>query len=165
MSVGEFILILGIIVLLILPSLKDRIVSIRRLIILPAVFMYMLYRTIVTSFHLVQTSYVAIIVGLLLGVLLGLFIRKNLPIKADKEKALILIPGNTISLIIFIVIFIVEFVAHYLFVATPEIKQANMNQYLLLIVLCGVSSLTVGGNLIYFYKYWQAESVELELSK
>jgi len=163
MSLGEFILILGIIILLILPSLKDRIVNIRRLIILPAVFMYMLYRTIAANFDLVQASYLAIIVGLLLGIIVGLLIRNNLQIKADKKKSLILIPGNYISLIIFILIFAVEFVAHYLLAATPGIKQASITQYLLLLILCGVSSLTVGGNLSYFYKYWQAESVELGL--
>lgn len=165
MSFGELMLVFGVIVIFVLPSLKDRMVNIRRLIILPVAFMYLLYGTITTNFHLLPTSYLAIAAGLLLGIVLGTFIRRNLRIKVDKEKSLILIPGNYITLTVFILIFCVEFVAHFLFAVHPGIKQAGTSQYLLLLALCTVSSLTVGSSICYFYKYFKAESVALEVKK
>ena len=44
----------------------------------------------------------------------------------------------------------------------PAIKELSAYQYLLL--LCGVSSLMVGGSLYLFHKYIHEDSVKLELA-
>lgn len=158
MSTSTMLMILAIIVFAVLPSLKDRVIPVKKLIITPAIFMYLFYQTIHENFFI---NDFIIIIGLMTGIALGIFIRSNTFIKADKNQLLIWLPGSYLSLVIFALLFSLHFSVGYLQSVSPAyLTQASFGEYVLLFLMSCASSITIGANGILYFKYWMSESGE-----
>ena len=96
------IMILAILYFVVIPSFKTRVFSVKKLIIMPAVFMYMNYESVHTNFHIHPSTYGIIILGLIVGILVGMLLRKNTLVRSDKTKLLIELSGSFFSLWMFL---------------------------------------------------------------
>ncbi len=163
MSNSTVLMILAIIIFVVIPSFKDRVVPVKKLLITPAIFMYLFYQTINENF---MTNNWMIAFGLLMGIATGVLIRRKTAIKSDKNKLLIWLPGSYQSLVTFILIFTVHFAIGYLRSTHPSyLTQASLGQQILLFLLSYVSSIAVGTNSLLYYKYLISQSGELIYSR
>jgi hypothetical protein len=154
MSIDTIMMIMAIIIFLIIPSLKDRKISIKKLTITPIVFLYLLYQTVSEKFHLDGNSITIVTLGLLIGITGGILLRKNTPVTIDKNNSAIFLPGSYLSLMLFVMIFSVHYIIGYQEAVNPVFfQQLSMNYYLILFALALVSALSTGMNLCLFYKY------------
>jgi hypothetical protein len=154
MSFSTIIMIAAIIIFLIVPSMKDRTVSIKKLTITPLVFLYLLYETITENFHLDQTGLLVIGFGLLAGTIIGILVRHRTAVIVDKQTFSIKLPGSYVNLVMFIVIFSVHYVIGYQEAVNPEFfQQISLSCYSILFLLTMASALSAGMNLCLFYKY------------
>lgn len=161
MSMGTLLMIVAIIVFAILPTFKDRVISVKKLLITPIIFIYLYCQTINKNFILQFADGWVIILGLIIGTLFGAFIRINTMVKADKTQSLIWLPGNYLGLFIFLLIFSVHFVIGYLQAVDPNYLKIDFVEQILLFFLSCTSSVMIGSNSFLYYKYINSESIEL----
>lgn len=144
-------MIIAIIFFVIIPSCKDRIMPIKKLLITPAIFVFLFYQTINGHF-LINNE--LILLGALSGITIGLLVRSNTAIKSDKSQLLIWIPGSYISLMVFCFIFLIHFIIGYLQSIDPTyLTQASSGQSLLLFLLSCSSTVIIGANAMLYWKY------------
>lgn len=154
MSIYTVLMILAIIGYMIIPSLKDRVISVKKLVILPAVFIYSLYQTITENLYFDLNSAWIIVFGVIIGVIVGISIRWNTHVKADRNKQLIWLPGTYVNLLLFIAIFSVHFIIGYLQSTNAAIlHSSNTAEEILLFTISIISSITVGSSFCLCYKY------------
>lgn len=140
---------------------RTRTVSIERLAIIPAIFIFMSLRGV---FHLFGSSpviYFMIVLGAVCGGCLGCIYVKNRVIKADKQNRLVQIPGDISMLILIMMIFFVEYFIHYSVAAHFSMVNTLWFESLAVFISGLVVGISVGRNLMYFYKYIHASSVNL----
>ena len=166
MSITTIIMIIAIIWFVIIPGFKTRTFPVTKLIIMPAVFMYMNYESLTTHFHIRVADYVIIAAGLIAGSLIGALLRKNTPIKADRNKKLVELQGSYFGLVMFLLIFAVHFVIGYVESTSPTylLHPSSYEQALIFLLTC-VSSMSIGANAVLFYKYRTGQSIELVETK
>src|SRR3990167_371792 len=146
---------------LILPGLKTRIFRVKKLLIMPAVFIYLNYASIQKHFHIQVTDYLILIIGLVFGVAIGAYCRKNSIIRADQQKQLIEVAGSYFGLIMFIAIFAVHFVIGYIDSVYPGyLLQPSSYQEGLMLLLTLASALSIGSNSMLYYKYHNVKHCE-----
>lgn len=163
MSIPIIIMLLVIIYFFIIPSFKTRIFSVKKLIIMPAIFMYMNYESVRKNFHIHSLTYWIIALGLIMGVVIGMLLRKNARIRSDKTKLLIELAGSFFSLWIFLIIFSVHFVIGYLQSVNPTyLLQPSIGEQIILFLLTCTSSMTIGANGMLFYKYMTMPHSDLQ---
>ncbi len=154
MSFTTVIMIGAIIVFVLLPSLKDRVIPVKKLAITPAIFMYLFYQNVTEDFYLNFDSQIMLLVGVLFGIVAGILLRLNMRIQADRDQKLISLPGTYSNILVFLLIFSVHFVMGYLQSVKPELFHvANATANVLLFMLAFSSAITVGASLCLFYKY------------
>lgn len=148
---------------LILPGLKTRVFRVKKLLIMPAIFIYLNYHSIQRHFHIHTSDYFILIVGLIFGVSIGAYCRKNSIIRADQQKQLIEVAGSYFGLIMFIAIFAVHFVIGYMDSVQPGyLLQPSAYQEALMFLLTLASTLSIGANFMLYYKYHNANHCELQ---
>lgn len=76
MNISIIIMLLAIIYFVIIPSFKTRVFSVKKLIIMPALFMYMNYESVRTNFHIHPSTYGIITLGLIAGILIHFSVNK-----------------------------------------------------------------------------------------
>lgn len=163
MKISIIIMLLAIIYFVIIPSFKTRVFSVKKLIIMPAVFMYMNYDSVRSNFHIHSSTYGIIAAGLAFGVIVGTLLRKNAQVKSDKSKLLMELSGSFFSLWIFLIIFAVHFVIGYLQSVNPTyLLHPSIGEQTLLFLLTCTSSMTIGANGMLFYKYLKAPHSDLK---
>lgn len=154
MNSTTILLIIAVIVFLIIPSFKDRNMPIKRLIIMPAMFIYLLYQTSTENFSSGLTSASIMVFGLMVGTVIGAFMRRNAAITADKQQKMIGIPGGYTSLIVFLLIFSAHFLVGYLHAVDPQaLIQEGTTAWAVLFLLSATAGLTVGTSLCLYIKY------------
>lgn len=156
-------MITAILIFLILPGLKTRVLSVKKLLIMPAIFIYLNYDSLQRHFHIHLTDYFILIIGAIVGIGIGVYCRKNTAIRADHQKQLIEIAGSYFGLIMFIIIFAIHFAIGWIDSVSPGyLFQAGVYQTTLMFLLTASSALTVGANVMLFYKYHQMNHSSLE---
>lgn len=147
---------------LILPGLKTRVFRVKKLLIMPALFVYLNYHSIQKHFHIHTNDYLILMIGLIFGVAIGAYCRRNAKIRADQQKQLIEVAGSYFGLIMFIAIFAVHFVIGYVDSVSPGyLLQPSLHQETLMFLLTLASSLSIGSNSMLYYKYHNANHCEL----
>lgn len=142
-----------------------RVVTIERIAIVPAVFIFLSLRSTVSLFHFSLLGFLLLLLGGIIGSLLGhLHVRKRV-VRADKQKHLIEIPGDISMLIMVMSIFAIEFFIHYAFDAHWAIAQIDVFKNAAVILSGIVVGISTGRSITYFLKYQQAESVDLIATK
>ena len=130
---------------------------------MPAIFIYLNYDSLQKHFHIHASDYFILIVGLIFGIGIGAYCRKNTAIRADHQKLLIEIAGSYFGLIMFIAIFAVHFVIGYLDSVSPGyLLQTGLYQNALMFLLTLSSALSIGANGMLYYKYRNTTSCELQ---
>jgi len=157
MSTYLIMMIAAIIWFVILPTLKASTYRVWRVFIAPMMFIYLLFIGIQRDFVLKQDSIYLIVGALILGIVIGVILRKNSVIQVDKTKGLIHVPGSYYALLTFCFIFVVHFMIGYLQSVAPEIlKDADMAQ-MLIFSLALVSGMPAGQAICLFIKYNQTK--------
>lgn len=147
-------LILGIVILFVLPTLKDRVICAKKLIVIPALFAYLLYETLLGNFMLDPATYAVIVIAAIFGLGIGAWLRSSTAIKADRSKQLIFIPGGYLSLFTFSLIFIVQFIVGTIHTIDPSYLQSDvLSKQVLVFFLSLTSTITIGANLCLYYHY------------
>ena len=139
-----------------------RVTSIKRLIIVPVIFLFFCFKNTAQLFNDNLMGYVLLITGLLLGALIGFYLIRNNVIKADRKNYLIQIPGDVSLLIMILIIFFIEFFIHYAMDAQWHIASLSLFKELVAIISGIVVGVSLGRNATYFTKYLRAESVDLK---
>jgi len=154
MTTATVLMLVAIIWFVIIPSMQPRTIPVKKLIILPAIFIYLLYNSIDKNFKLFPESYLIIGIGVAMGIIIGYLVRRNVSINVDREKEQIHLPGSYMSLILFSLIFSAHFVVGWLSTQFPGYFQ-NLGdiQMLLLLLVTAFSSLTIGLNGTLYFKY------------
>lgn len=154
MSISTIIMLAAIIKFMIIPSLSTRSMPIKRLILTPAVFMYLFYQTLTASFALSPVVIIYTLAGIAAGLTAGALLRCQTQIIADKHNQLITLPGSYLSLVTFTLIFAVHYWVGYHEAVYPHYFQMISQTTLLTIfALALTSSISAGANLILYYKY------------
>jgi hypothetical protein len=160
MSISTIIMILAIIWFVIIPSFKARTIPVRKLALTPAIFMYMLYRTVTHTFYLGTTAKWCLALGLSAGIIIGVLLRLRTSVTADKQREMISLSGTWINLITFILIFCAHYAVGYLKAVNPEVlQQTGLATSMLLFVLTCASSISLGASACLYYKYMRAKAV------
>ncbi len=153
-------IVLVIVILFVLPTLKDRVIRVKKLLIIPALFLYLLYDTLTSKFAIDSTAIVLIILAGIVGFGIGVYLRRATAVTADRNKELIWIPGGWLSLWTFLLIFVVQFATGYLHAVNPAyLLQNSAGEQSLMFILSLVSCITVGANLCLYYKYLNTKQV------
>jgi len=162
MDSSTMIMIFAAVVFMVIPSLKDRVVPIRQLTLAPVIFLYFFYQSVIENFHLNIFNESVIVLGLVIGIIVGVFLRKPTRVVVDKNARLIALPGTYINLIMFSLIFITHFIIGYLKSVHPMIfTYDNTGAMVLLFMLACVSSISLGGNSCLYVKYFTSSSTVL----
>lgn len=140
-----------------------RVMSVERIAIVPAIFIFLSLRSTISLFHFSLTGFLLLILGAVIGALIGHSHVRNRLIRADKNKYLIEIPGDISMLIMVMSIFLIEFFIHYAFDAHWAVAQIGLFKNLVVILSGIVVGISVGRNLTYFLKYQKAASTDLTL--
>lgn len=149
-------MIAAILFFLILPGLKKRVLPVKKLIIMPAIFVYLNYDSIQKHFHIHLNDFIILIISAIVGIAIGAYCRKNTTIRADHEKQLIEVAGGYFGLIMFIIIFAIHFAIGWIQSVSPGyLFQAGLYQTLLMFLLTSSSALSIGANAMLFYRYRQ----------
>jgi Family of unknown function (DUF6622) len=144
---------------------KGGVVSLTKLIILPAIFLAMSVETLVFSFKITPLSVIAWILSLLLGTVLGWFLICRQEMRVDKEKKLFDLPGTWSTGIVILLIFIVKFYFGYALSADPEVKINTFFEVSMLFFSGLFSGSFVGKLLNYLYRLKTSAHTSLELPK
>ena len=138
-----------------------RVFNIRRLLVVPVIFILIGLRG---TFELFPCDHMAVfymLFGWLIGLLIGYSQVRGRTIKSDKSKQLIQTPGDISMLIMLLVIFGLEFFIHYAVDAHLAIATSVNFRIFALVVSGTFIGISMGRNATYFYKYLHAESESL----
>ena len=124
-----------------------------KLLILPAVFL-------VLSLHKVTDPYYYILF-LILGLIVGWMLYRNIKIRADKVKHLIALPGSVLPLILILIAFAKGYYFGYESAVHPEYLKQHWFTLLTLITSGFFSGIFIGRAAVFLYKYKNAQHEDL----
>jgi hypothetical protein len=149
-----FIMLAAVVYFFILPTLKDRVVPVKKIFIMPAIFLYFFFASITENFHWDNSTIYLTVLGLTVGVVLGILLRARTTITVDKTRRQIALPGSYVSLLIFMFIFGLHFILGYLHSVSPEwiVTMPGEKNIFLLLLACA-SAFNSGMSICLIYKY------------
>ena len=160
MNMNTFLIILAVIIFLIIPSLKPRTVNIRKLIIIPVVFLYFLQQCLTDAFHITATHYWLVGLGGLFGILTGVLSKWNTSVAINKTQQSISLPASYLNLITFLMIFTVHYLIGYLQATDIEFfTQQSLSLDSLLLFLAFASTINAGSSLLFIYRYHEHKEI------
>lgn len=162
MSLGTLALVIAFIWILYKKTQQDKVMRLKKLVVLPLLFYYFLYETLQKHYPALSSSaYAGIVTGIVLGIAFGFIVKMPVNIKADKEQALVLIPASWLSAIVLLIVVGLKFGIGYLIATYPGIASGGM-QFIIVGVLAFASSIIAGSNLCYLMKYNATSSEHLD---
>lgn len=152
--------ILASVLMLGIRGLKPRVVSLKRLFILPFIFTAWSVYTLVKSLSSFQDVSIWTLC-LLLGVWYGRRLLHKFTIQADKKKGLITVEGGPLTLILALCIFITKYFFGFLYIAHPAAMK-NVFIFTADLLTSGfITGLFFGKALYYLRKYKRAPHTNL----
>lgn len=141
-------------------ALKPRVISLKRMFLLPLFFalwsIYSLYTLFNGPLDIVYWA-----ISIILGIAIGWTITVSVEIQADKKKFLIRLPGTCSALIFVVLIFAVKCFFGYLY-ATDPLLQKNVNIYTADLITSGlITGMFVGKALCFWRKFKEANPTDL----
>ncbi len=140
---------------------QTRVVSVKRLLIVPIVFTYMSLRGASQLFHFSVLSLVLLIAGALIGFGVGHWQVRNTEVKADKDRYLVQIPGSMSMLIMLMLVFLIEFFIHFSIDAHIGIAATAIFKWVAIVLSGIVVGISIGRNATYLFKYQNTPTCEL----
>jgi len=144
-------------------TVKDNTMELKKLVILPILFLYLTYSMLTKHFVLVPTDFVTIIIGMIIGAIIGFMVSSNVNVRADHEQNLICVAGSWVNLIIVLIIVAVKFGVGYIISTNPSLSHSGVGKHVLFVLVAAATSLMIGRYLAYYLKYVNATSEHLEL--
>jgi hypothetical protein len=143
-----------------IQSTKTRIVSVKRVLILPIVFAVWSLGSLVTSGQF-ESKIIGWLAALPVGILIGCLQTRRLDIKVDREHSRIRIPGTISTVIIIILTFSAKYYSGFMNSQYPAVAQG----IIFVIVMSSISGLFAGilaGRMaLYLYRYTTREESAL----
>jgi len=134
-------------------AFKTRTVSMYKIFILPAIFLYLSLNGLFLKHGLISFMTLARLLSLFVGGFIGFMLTKNIAIKADRKNKTITIPGSKFTLFLVLSIFAVKYYFGFKS-ATDPIFASTATFMLSKIIITGViSGTSIGRAEQYFYKY------------
>lgn len=140
---------------------KTHVVSLIKLCIIPAIFLFMSVHTLMTSFQINALSVGTYTGALVLGAVLGFYQIFRLALKVNHKKLLIQVPGSWNTIILIFIIFAAKYYFGYALAADPTLSKTTGFEVSMLIVSGIVSGMFVGRLLCFTYRWKTQPSVEL----
>ena len=131
-------------------ALKDGVVSIYKMLIMPIVFTYLSVETLYLKFGIHYLSVGTFVAAVFLGVFLGLMQAKLQGVSVDKEKKLVAIPGSPMTLILILIIFSSKYYFNYELDSNPAIAN-NTTFEITLLVVSGMTAGLFAGRVMYYF--------------
>lgn len=142
-------------------ALKTRVVPLKKIFILPAIFISLALYRLVSSNGAIALQNLWWFFAFVTGVSLGFLLFKSTKIQADKKKYLIKLPGTLSTLIMILIIFGIKFCFGYISALNSVFAKSLMFLHLKLITSGMISGLTLGRSLLYFVKHKNSKHTNL----
>jgi hypothetical protein len=132
-------------------SCFERTVTVKRLLIVPLIFLYMEANTINSIFGVSYINLLYSAIGLIIGIVAGAVIVSKKKIVADKRQYSLVLPGEYVTISIIILTFLCQYVIHVL----DSLKAAVLYNLspMFLIMMSILSGISIGRNGCYLYKF------------
>ena len=143
---------------------KTQVVSIKKLTILPLVFVALSIHTLMTSFHVNAMVIGVWLASIILGSIIGWLLICQHQFKIDRKNWLIQLPGSWMTLILILAIFISKYYFSYQLGSDPELANQTGFEFSMLGITGICTGLFVGRLVCYFYKLYTYDSVDLTAS-
>lgn len=140
---------------------KTRIVKLKKLFIIPAVFIYMSVHQLLSTFTIDTVTIVTLTTSLFIGILVGFLHVHRQKISVDKKNMLLQVPGTWSTLIIIILIFISKYYFGYNLAAKPDMAQHLMFKICDFMISGLVTGFFVGRLVCYLHKFKTSQSTPL----
>lgn len=131
---------------------KSRVVSLKKLFIIPAVFTFMSVHTLLTA---VKPDYFAISswsLAVLVGILLGYWQVYRYNVQVDKKQWLIRLQGTWSTLIVILIIFGTKYYFSYALAVDPQRASQTAFEFSMLAVSGACTGLFIGRLICYLYR-------------
>lgn len=139
----------------------ENVVSMKKLAVLPILFSVMSVHTLLVSFQITGTVIFVWAGSIIIGMVIGWMLVRDMVAKVDKKKWLIQLPGTWSTLILVLITFASKYYFGYELAADPGLVHQSMFEYSLLLVSGACTGLFVGRFLTYLSKFKQSQSVDL----
>jgi len=106
-----------------IDATKPRVVSMKKLFILPAVFLAISINSLISSFSIGLLTLAVYATSLAIGIIGGWALVRNLNLHFDHKHHLVKMPGSFVPLILVLTIFSTKYYLGYLIATHPEIVQ------------------------------------------
>lgn len=131
---------------------KTRVVALKKLFIVPAIFLFMSIHTLVTSIKIDIFTVTIWSLAILLGTGLGWWQIARYQLQVDKKHGLIRLPGTWSTLLIIAIIFITKYYFGYQQAVNPDFANQASLIYSLLAVSGICTGLFIGRLICYLYR-------------
>ncbi len=144
-----------------LQACKLRTFSVYKLGIIPTLFLALSIQGICTLQCPMPGMWILWCAGLLLGIVQGWFIFTTSPIKADKKKCLITIPGSPLILVLSFIIFASKYYMGYLAATNPALLLQTHMMTIRILFSSLMPGLLIGRTARYIHLYTNATHTDL----
>ena len=141
-----------------IKGLKSRVISLKKILILPLVlFIWSLYG-LIAKFHGVVEIFIWAFF-IVIGYGIGTNLVKRLKIRADKKKLLVRLPGSQVTLFLVLTIFILKYFFGYYYATHPEV---SLHVHIADLIVSGtISGIFIGRMVSILKKFGKAKHEKL----
>ena len=140
---------------------KMRVVSLKKLFIIPAIFTFMSVHTLIASFNVSAFTISAWSGAILIGMMLGWLQIYRFRLKVDTQHTLIQVPGTWSTLIIIIIIVTTKYYFGYELAVDPKLAEQTWFEFSMLGVSGICTGLFIGRLICYIYRLKTSVSIHL----
>ncbi len=140
---------------------KTRIVTLKKLFIIPLIFTFLSVHTLITSFSLSVFTVTIWVVAILIGAILGWFQIYRYKLKVDRQHLLIQVPGTWSIMILIVIIFATKYYFGYELAVDPKLVEQTGFEFAVLAVSGVCTGLFIGRLVCYLYRLRTAPSIDL----
>ncbi|MCX7121601.1 MAG: hypothetical protein NTZ67_07525 [Gammaproteobacteria bacterium] len=158
-------LLLYVLIVMGVKALKTQVVSVKRLVVLPLVFIVLSVHSIITEFQLNTLSISIWLGSFVVGALIGFILVYRHKIVVDHEHWLVQLPGTWITLILILFIFSSKYYFSYEMDADPALVKQMSFEFSLLFAYGICTGLFTGRLACYLYRLKTQRSVDLSAKK
>lgn len=144
-----------------IKALNGRVVPFRKLFILPTIFLILSVHTLISAFNINMLNIAFWVGGLLIGASLGTMLTFSLKLNVDKKHLLIFVPGTWTTLTFILILFASKYYFGYEMSVDPNLILQPDFKYSMLAVSGVAGGLFIGRLLVYSYRLWANESMDL----
>jgi len=140
---------------------KTRIVSLKKLFIVPAIFGFMSIHTLMTSFQMTVFTVMTWSGAIALGAALGWIQIHRYALKVDKTHYLVQVSGTWSTLIFILIIFATKYYFGYELSVDPKLAEQTLFEFSMLTISGIFTGLFIGRLICYLYRFKTNPSIEL----